>query len=170
MRRIKNGKKVTKEELIIALLKSESSAEKRNFEKRFINNNTDDDTYDDKIRGKICDINIIFNRLGKLVTNNDRKKITKDLYEIEKKKNLSDKEREEIFDHLVKLVKTLNKKEKYQYHDYDDWNFYRIKDMENLFGNAVVDDDYYKPILIKSSFNYSYKYYESRGDKGKCHI
>ena len=170
MRRIKNGKKVTKEELIIALLKSESSAEERNFEKLFINNNTDDDTYDDKIRGRIRDINIIFSRLGKLVTNNDRKKITKDLYEIEKKKNLSDKEREEIFDHLVKLVKTLNKKEKYQYHDYDDWNFYRIKDMENLFGNAVVDDDYYKPILIKSSFNYSYKYYESRGDKGKCHI
>ena len=34
-----------------------------------------------------------------------------------------------------------------------------------LFGN--VDDDYYKPILIKSSFNDNYKYYESRGDKGK---
>ena len=34
--------------------------------------------------------------------------------------------------------------------------------MGNLFGNV---DDYYKPILVKSSFKNNYKYYESRGDK-----
>ena len=28
-------------------------------------------------------------------------------------------------------------------------------------------DDYYKPILVKSSFKENYKYYESRGDKDK---
>ena len=44
---------------------------------------------------------MIFSRLGNTVTNNDRKKITKELYEIEKKKNLSDKEKEKIYDHLV---------------------------------------------------------------------
>ena len=97
LRSIKNIEKLTKEELIISLLKSESSAAERNFEKLFNNNNTDDDdTYDDKIRCKIRDINIIFSRLGNIVTNKDRKKITKELYEIEKKKNLSDKEKEEI--------------------------------------------------------------------------
>ena len=84
-----------------------------------------------------------------------------------KKKNLSDKEKEEIYDHLVKIAKTLNKKEKYKYHDYDDIDYYGIKDIENLFNNVVDDDDYYKPILIKSSFNDNYKYYESRGDKDK---
>ena len=49
--------------------------------------NTDDadDTYDDKIRGKISDIRMILSRLGNTVTNNDRKKIKKELYEIEKK-------------------------------------------------------------------------------------
>ena len=36
------------------------------------------------------------------------------------KKNLSDDEKEEIYDHLVKLAKALNKKEKYQYYDRDD--------------------------------------------------
>ena len=154
-------KKLTKKELIIALLKSESSAEESNFEKLF-NNNTDYDKID-----KIHDINIIFSRLGNIVTSKDRKKIKKQLYEIEKKKNLSDKEKEKIYDHFVKLVKTLDKKEKYQYHDDDDLDYYGIKDIENLFGNAVVDDDYYKPILIKSSFINNYKYYESRGDKGK---
>ena len=36
--------------------------------------------------------------------------------------------------------------------------------MENLFG-VDVDDDYYKPKLIKSSFKSNYKYYKNRGDK-----
>ena len=45
-------------------------------------------TYDDKIRGKISDIRMILSRLGNIVTNKDRKKITKELYEIEKKENL----------------------------------------------------------------------------------
>ena len=29
------------------------------------------------------------------------------------------------------------------------------------------DDDYYKPILVESSFKDGHKYYESRGDKDK---
>ena len=75
MRRINNIKKLTKEELIITLLKSETSTAELNFEKLFNSNNTDDDTYDDKIRDKIHDISIIFCRLGNIVTNNYRKKI-----------------------------------------------------------------------------------------------
>ena len=110
MRRIKNRDKLTKEDLFIALLKSESSAAERNFETLF-NNNTNDDTYDGKIRGKISDIRMILSRLGNIVTKNDRKKIKKELYEIEnKKKTLSDKKKEEIYDHLVKLVKIIDKK------------------------------------------------------------
>ena len=88
MRKIKNRDKLTKESLIISLLKSESSNAERNYMKHF-NNNTDDDdddTYDGKIRGKISDIRMIFSRLGNTVTNNDRKKIRKEFYEIEKKK------------------------------------------------------------------------------------
>ena len=57
MRNIKNIEKLAKEELIITLLKSESSVAERNFEKLFnnnsINNNTGDDTYDNKTRDKI---------------------------------------------------------------------------------------------------------------------
>ena len=127
LRRIKNTEKLTKEDLIISLLKSESSALEHNFKKHF--NTADDDTYDDKIRSKISDIRMILSRLGNIVTNKDRKKITKELYEIEKKKNLSDKEKKEIHDHLVKLVKTLNKKEKYQYHDRDDLDYYGNDDL-----------------------------------------
>ena len=58
----------------------------------------------------------------------------------------------------------MKKKNINDYDDYDDLDYYGIKDIENLFGNVVND---YKPILIKSSFRDNYKCYESRGDKDK---
>ena len=162
LKRIKNQKKLTKENLIISLLKSESSAAEQNFKKLFNNNNIDD-TYDDKIRGKRSDIRMILSRLGNIVNTNDGKKIKREIYEIEKKKNLSNRKKK-IYDHLVKLVNTLNKKETYQYHDRDDLHYYGIRDIENLFSNV---DDYYQPILVENSLKNNYKYYESRGDKDK---
>ena len=92
MRGIKNREKLAREDLVISLLKSESSALENNFRNNNDNNDTDDDddddTYDGKIRGEICDIKILFNQLANIVTNKGRKKITKDLYEIEKKAKL----------------------------------------------------------------------------------
>ena len=173
MKKIKNRDKLTKEGLIISLLKSESSDAERNYMKHF-NNNTDDDDYDDdddtddgKIRDKISDIRVIISRLGNTVPNDDRKKIKRKLYEIEKKENLSDKEKEKIYDDLVELVNTLNKKEKHKYHDHDDLDYYGIRDTENLFDDNDNDDDYYKPILVESSFKNDYKYHESRGNRDK---
>ena len=43
---------------------------------------------------------MILSRLGNTVTKNYRKKITKELYEIERKENLSDREKEKIYDDL----------------------------------------------------------------------
>ena len=79
LRKIKNNEKLTKEDLIISLLKSKSSAAERNYMKHF-NNNANDDTYDDKIRDKISDINTILSRLGNIVTNTDRKEIKQELH------------------------------------------------------------------------------------------
>ena len=132
LRRNKKREKFTKEDLIICLLKSESSTAVRNFEKFFNNNNTDDDTYEDKIRRKISDIRMILSRLGNIVDINGRKKIKRELYEIEKKKNRSSREKKEIYDRLVKLVNTLNKKETYKYHDGDDLDNNGLRDIENL--------------------------------------
>ena len=53
---------------------------------------------------------MILSRLGNIVTKNDRKKITKELYGIEKKKNLSNKGKKMTYNYLVELVNTLNKK------------------------------------------------------------
>ena len=83
---LKIGHKLTKEGLIIRLLKSESSDAECNYMKHFNKNTNDDnDTYDDNIRDKISDIRMILSRLENTVTNNDRKKIKKKLYETEKR-------------------------------------------------------------------------------------
>ena len=76
LRRIKNIEKLTEEDLIITHLKSENSALEHSFMKHFNNNNTDDnDTYDDKIRGKISDIRMILSRLGNMLTENGRREL-----------------------------------------------------------------------------------------------
>ena len=85
LRRIKNYDNLTKEELIISLLKSASNPAERNYMK-YLSNSTSDDTYNDKIKSKINDIRTILSRLGNIVTKNDRKKIKQKLYEIEKNK------------------------------------------------------------------------------------
>ena len=103
--------------------------------------------------------------MGNIVTKNDREKIKKELYEAENKTNLSDKKNEKIDDNLLELVNKLNKNEKYRYHDRDDLDYHGLRDIENVFDN--IDDDYYKPILVKSSFNGNDKYYENRSDKDK---
>ena len=89
LRRIKNYDNLTKEDLIISLLKSESNPAERNYMKYFnnsTNDDDDDDTYDDKIKDKINDIRMILSKLGNILVKKDRKKIKKELYEIKKSK------------------------------------------------------------------------------------
>ena len=87
---------MSKEELIIGLLKSQHSIAE------LFSNNLDND--------KISDIKRILNRLRDILPREYRKETKKRLYEIENKENLSEQEKEEI----NKLVRTLNKKEEYR--------------------------------------------------------
>ena len=119
---------------------------------KYFNNKTSDDTYDDKIKSKINDIRIILSRLGNIVTKNDRKKIKKELYKMEKKQNLSYNEKEKIYDHLVELVNTFDKKEEYKHSDHNDLDYFGIRELENLFTNDDNDDEnYYKPVLVTNT-------------------
>ena len=76
LQNIKNHDKLSREDLVYALLKPESYPVESNYIKYNIN---------DEIKGKIKNIRIALARLGEIVTKNERKKIKKDLYEIEKK-------------------------------------------------------------------------------------
>ena len=49
------------------------------------------------------------------------------------------------------------------YHD-DDFEFRGIRNIQDLFKSSI-DEDYYKPTLIKSGYNSNYIQYESKGDK-----
>ena len=151
MRRIKNCDNLTKKDFIFSLLKSESNPAERSYMKYF-NNSTSDDTYDDEIKSKINDIRLILNRLGNILSKNYRKEIQKELYEKEKKQNLSDNEKEKIYDYLVKLANTLDKKEEHKHGDHDDLDYFGIRELENLFGDIDNDDNCYKPVLVRSSF------------------
>ena len=101
-----------------------------------------------------------------IITRRYRKEIKEKLYEIENDENPSEAEKEKNDEYLRKLVRILNNKKKYGLYDRHDSDYYGIRDIENLFDEAS-EEDYYKPISVKSYFKDVYKYYESRGDKGK---
>ena len=123
-----------KEDLIISLLKSNQSIAE------LFNNNV----YDNEI----SDIRGILSRLRDIFPKKDRKEIKDKLYEIEHQRNISEAEKEENDEYLRKLVRILNDKEKYSLYDRDD---------------VASEEDYYKPIFVKSSYKGNYKYYEAMG-------
>ena len=108
-RRIQNYEEMTKEELIISLLKSKQSIAE------LFNNNL----YDNKI----SDIKRILNRLRDILPKRFRKKSKEQLYETEHKENLSEAEKEENDENLRKLERNFNHKEKYSAYDRDYFDF-----------------------------------------------
>ena len=95
IRRIKNYEEMSKEELIISLLKSKQSIA---------------ELFNDLDGDKISVIRRILNRLRDILPKKYRKEILKKLYEIENNRNLSEQEKEEINYDLTKFVRILDKK------------------------------------------------------------
>ena len=142
-----------KEDLIICLLKSKES-----IAELFNDNNN---LYDDEI----SDTRRLLNRLRDILPKKNRKEIKDKLYKIEHQRNISEEEQEENDEYLRKLVRIFNK-EKYGPRNRDDFDYDGITDIPNLFGETS-EEDYNKPIFVKSSRKGNYKYYESRGDNKK---
>ena len=93
------------------------------------------------------------------VSKSESKDIKRNLYNIEKQRKISLKKTSKYLDELDERITRLDK-----YHDYDDFEYKGIKDIENLF-KISIDKDYYKPKLNKSGYNKNYAQYESKGDK-----
>ena len=81
-------------------------------------------------------------------------------------KKISEEEQERNDEYLRQLVRILNNKEKYGPGNRDDFDYDGITDIPILFGQTS-EEDYYKPIFVKSSHKGNYKYYESNGDTEK---
>ena len=93
------------------------------------------------------------------ISKKELKDIKSTLYTIEKNKKISLKKTSKYLDKLEKRILELDK-----YQDYDDYEYKGIKDIEDLF-TITIDEDYYKPKLIKSSYKNNYVQYESKGDR-----
>ena len=64
--------------------------------------------------------------------------------------------------YLDELDEKIRKLDKY-YHD-DDFEFRGTRSIQDLFKSSI-DEDYYKPTLVKNGYNSNYAQCESRGDK-----
>ena len=93
------------------------------------------------------------------ISKSESKDIKRNLYNIEKQRKISLKKTSKYLDELDERITRLDK-----YHDYDDFEYKGIKDIESLFKTSI-DKDYYKPKLNKSGYNKNYAQYESKGDK-----
>ena len=88
------------------------------------------------------------------------KEIRKNLYETENEKNPSQSKIKELERKLTELEENLFKTKKY--YDYDDIEKRGIRNVRDLF-DLSIDEDYYKPIIVRGAFNGSYIQYESKG-------
>ena len=93
------------------------------------------------------------------ISKSESKDIKRNLYNIEKQRKISLKKTSKYLDKLDERITRLDK-----YHDYDDFEYKGIKDIENLF-KISIDKNYYKPKLNKSGYNKNYAQYESKGDQ-----
>ena len=93
------------------------------------------------------------------------KKVNKAEIVIKKNPNYGDF-RNRVIKQLKKYFKKLHDAKKSKYLDDDDVEYKGISDLELLF-EEIDENDYYRPILVKSFHKEGYKEYESRGDKNK---
>ena len=85
LQKIKNYDTLSKENLIYVLLRSQNPNEDNYI--NYITTNISTSELDNEIRAKINDIKQLVTRLGDILTNKNRKVITKELYEsLEKNK------------------------------------------------------------------------------------
>lgn len=106
LQRIKNYDKLLREDLIYTLLRWEGDLIECDYEK-YITNNTNDET-----KSKINYIRILLSRLGNIITEDDRNKLRKNLYEIEKTQKLTKTKKKRflviLLDWWIYLIKKKN--------------------------------------------------------------
>ena len=152
-RNIKNYKDMSKEDLLIALIRSNESY-------------TDLLKSEDDSNTEIGETKKLFNMLRSNFSREEIKKHREKLYKKEwvynhlKEKDSLTKKEEKVLKNIVKYFKKLkedlSKIKTYQYNI--------TRDIDYLF-NEITEEGYYEPVEIKSAFDGNYIEYESRGGK-----
>ena len=159
LRGIKNLGDLTKEDLFYTLLRSEKSP-REDLYLKYINNATNS-----VIKERINHMRMLMAKLGNIITGKERKAITEELFKLRNTK-LTKTTRERAVIRLIELTNGLYNKQKSHHSIHHDQTYYGIKDLEHLF-NTIDPNNYYNPILVRSSFENNFKEHEIRGDKHK---
>ena len=112
-----------------------------------------------KNKKRIDSIREDLKNLSYKLSKSELKEIKNNLYHIEKTKQFDSKKTNKRLNELEKKLLELKK-----YHDHDDFEYKGIKNIKDLF-KLSIDEDYYKPILVKSGYNKNYAQYRSKGDR-----
>ena len=140
-RNIKNYKRKLNDKLLLAINENKTPKQQPKNKKRI-----------DSIREVLKDLRY---KLSK----DKLDKIREDLYNIEKTKQFDSRKTNKRLNELEEKLLELEK-----YRDHDDYEYKGIKDIKDLF-KLSIDEDHYKPILVKSGYNKNYAQYESKGDR-----
>ena len=140
-RNIKNYKRKSNDRLLQAIKEKKINKQQSKNKKRI-----------DILKEELKDLSYKLSR-------SELKEIKKNLYNIEKRNQFDSKRTNKYLDELDKKIPKLDK-----YHYHDDYEYRGIENMKNLF-KLSIDEDYYKPILVKSGYNNNYIQYESKGNK-----
>ena len=84
------------------------------------------------------------------ISRSESKDIKRTLYNIEKRNKVGSIKFKRYLDKLDQRILKLDK-----YHNYNDYEYKGIKDIEDLF-KISIDKDYYKPKLTKSGYKGNY--------------
>ena len=84
-------------------------------------------------------------------------------------RNISKEEQEKKDEYLRKLVRIFDNKEKYGPCNRDNFDYDGITDIPILFGQTS-EEDYYKPIFVKSSHKGNYKHESKRDIEQKLSV
>ena len=139
-RNIKNYKCKSNDKLLQAIKENKTSKQHKN-------------------KKRIDSIREDFKNLSYKLSKSELKEIKNNLYNIEKTKQFDSKNTNKCLNELEQRLLELEK-----YRDHDDYEYKGIKDIKDLF-KLPIDENYYKPILVKSGYNKNYDQYESKGDR-----
>ena len=171
LQRIKNYNILSQEDLIYVLLRSRNSNED-NYISNIINR-IDTSVLDNELRAMIKYIREDLTRLGSIITNKERTKFTKELYETFKKMNntnqntrLRKTQKERLLNKLIDQNNFLVRKERFMHSNYDHLQYQGITEIKPMHYCNILDE-YYEPELFDSVLEKNYEMYRINWDNDK---
>ena len=147
LQQITNYDSQSREDLIYAWLRSKTLNEDNHISRT--TSSLDTSSLDNEIKEQTDDIKQLVLRLGNLLTNKERTRITTEINDILKKFNnrkqnarLRKRQKDNLVLKLIEQHNSFTKKEQYMDLNYDDLQYQRISDIKHTLDNTYIDSYY----------------------------